>query len=146
MEFLLRFFFILRLSFTHTTELFFVLSRLLIGSKTFLFSFVLSLMLVTTPLAAFVTKKPPVEPPIIYEKDRQAAETRISFWENIASSAPNRETFLNLEKLYTYLNEEDQANLFLKRAFILDPNNPEFANDSWLWEETTEATPSSTIN
>lgn len=146
MEFFLKLFFTLRLAFTLCNEFFFIAVRLLMGTKTFLFSVLLSLFLLTSPAAAFVTKKPPVEPPIIYQKDRQAVETRIAFWESLASTSPNRETFLNLEKLYRYLGEEEQARLFRKRAFTLDPNNPIFENDSWLWEETEDASNSSAEN
>ena len=82
------------------------------------------------------------KPKIIFQKDQQTAETEIVFWEGLASVMPNRDTFLNLEKLYTYLGEVEQAKEYRRRAFTLDPNNPMFKDEMWLWEN--EASSSTT--
>lgn len=145
MEFILYSLFALRLSMSLCNELLFIVLRLSIGTKTFLLSFFLSLMLIGSAMSQIVTRKPPVEPPIIYEKDRQAAETRISFWESLVATSPNRDSFLNLEKLYRYLDEEPEAKLFRKRAFTLDPDNTIFQNDVWLWEESATTSGASAV-
>ncbi|MEO8581574.1 MAG: hypothetical protein ABI425_03230 [Patescibacteria group bacterium] len=146
MESIAFFFFTIRLSLTLMSELIFVLLRLLIGTKTFLLSFFLFLLLIGSASVQIVFKTPPPLPLIITLKDRQAAETRISFWESLVTSSPNRDSFLNLEKLYRYLNEEDRAKLFRKRAFSLDPANPVFQNDDWLWQEELPASTSAISN
>lgn len=138
---MLYFFFALRLAFTLVTEFIGVFLKLLIGTKTFLLSFLLTLTLVASAVAQISFKTVPTEQKIILEKDRQAAETRISFWESLAALSPTRDSFLNLEKLYRYLDEEDQARLFKKRAFSLDPNNPNFSGEDWLWEEEVSPSP-----
>lgn len=135
---MLLFFFTIRLALTLATEFVSVFLSLLIGTKTFLLSFFLSLILVGSAVLQISFKTVATQPLIVIEKDRQAAETRISFWESLATTSPTRDSFLNLEKLYRYIDEEDRARLFRKRAFSLDPNNPNFQNDSWLWEEEKE--------
>lgn len=140
------FFFTIRLALTLSTELIGIVLRLLIGTKTFLLSFFLFSLLVGSAIVQIVFKTPPPQPLVILQKDRQAAETRISFWESLVVTAPTRDAFLNLEKLYRYLEEEDRARLFRKRAFSLDPNNINFKNDFWLWQEEVSASNSAITN
>lgn len=90
----------------------------------------MSLILIADAVLQMTTYRPTL-PQVHYEKNRQDAETQIVYWENLAATNPSREIFLNLEKLYRYLNEPQQAALYRKRAFTLDPNNVIFKNDHW---------------
>ncbi len=149
MESLALFFFTLRLSLALLSEFFFVAVRLLMGTKTFFLSFFLSLVVASSWTVQLVFPTPPPQPQVVILKDRQAVETRIAFWESLSAVSPTRDIFLNLEKLYRYIDENDRALLYRKRAFELDPNNPEFVNDEWLWEEeetaSQAASPSATV-
>src|SRR3989344_7764907 len=119
----------IRLIFTLLIDWFAITFSLLFGSKT-----VWLTILFATSIGIFLILDPPLPPPqpeIIYEVDRQAAETHIAFWQNLTSITPNRDGFLNLEKLYNYLEETDTARQYRYRAFQLDPNNQIFANDNW---------------
>lgn len=107
-----------------------------IGSITFLTTAVFTGMIVVGMM--FSTIEPPTR--VVQTIDRQSAETKIAIWESLASITPTREVYLNLEKLYRYIEDEEMAKTYRKRAFELDPNNEEFVNDHW-----DELTPTQTL-
>lgn len=134
MDAILYFFFSIRLFTTIVTEVFFLFLRLSIGTKTVFFSFLLLVYMIGATGMQLLFPDPSTQPQIITEKDRQAAETRIAFWESVVASSPVRDAFLNLEKLYRYLGEDSQALIYRERAFELDPNSPIFEGDSFRIE------------
>lgn len=124
----------IRLIFILVLDLFSVSFAVLLGRKTIWLSLVFVTMVAS--LLIFDPPQSPQEPIIDYQVDQQAAEQHIAFWTNMVSITPNRDSFLNLELLHKYLEETDIAEEYRHRAFLLDPNNPEFDND--IWEDDSD--------
>jgi len=116
-------------------------------SKTFMLTLFFQILLTFSLFLSYFTPLPPVIQ-VVYQKNRSAAEAEIYTWEQFASTIPSRVAFLQLEQLHRYIGEEEQALEYRRRAFFLDPNNQEFAEDDlskYYAQITPEPIPTVTV-